>query len=68
MLHVRPVMTDHAELKATMSREAKLKGPAHSAVCPPMPPAHDAEPRRNTRETFAALGVELGLREVSRLG
>ena len=68
MLHVRPVMTDHAELKATMSREAKLKGPAHSAVCTPMPPAHDACPAANTRLTFALLGLELGLRQESANG
>lgn len=68
MLNLHPTMIDRDDLKATMSREARLRGPAVTAVCSPIPVAHDAEPRRNTRETFAALGVELGLREVSHLG
>jgi hypothetical protein len=65
MLNVHPPMIDRDELKATMSRDARLKGPAVVAVCTPKHTHRDLTPARNTRETFASLGVELGLREVS---
>jgi hypothetical protein len=56
-----------AALKKQMNREAQMSGPVvvgsfGGAYAVP----NDAEPNRNTRETFATLGVELGLREESK--
>jgi hypothetical protein len=59
-------MTNLDKVQATMSIEAKLKGPAILAVCSsPRLPMPDAEPHRNTRETFAQIALEIGTREQS---